>query len=84
MDKAHSFYPEFDHPAPLLSAFFLCSDVFIISLKNSEIVRFKPDEITLFKECLDKFNVKNIAVSDDIPETNRAAILSKAPNGFNS
>lgn len=42
MDNKHIFYPEFDHPASQLSAFSLCIDVFIISLKNGEIVKFKP------------------------------------------
>jgi hypothetical protein len=37
MEMAY-FYPEFDYPASHLSAFTLCIDVFIVSLKNGEIV----------------------------------------------
>ncbi|AZA92884.1 MAG: hypothetical protein J0H29_00075 [Sphingobacteriales bacterium] len=82
MDSKDIFYPEFEHPASQLSAFSLCIDVFIISLKNGEIVSFKPNEIAPFKEWLDRFKVRNIAVNDGIPHANRTANLSKAPNGF--
>lgn len=82
MDNEHIFYPEFEHPASQLSAFSLCSDVFIISLKNGEIVRFKPNEITHFKEWLNRFKVRDIAVNDGISHTNGTTNLSEAPNGF--
>lgn len=82
MDNEHIFYPEFDHPATQLSAFSLCIDVFIISLKNGEIVRFKPKEIAHFKEWLNRFQVRDIAVNDGISHTNRMTNLSKAHNGF--
>ncbi|MBN9313959.1 hypothetical protein [Elizabethkingia miricola] len=74
MDNKHIFYPEFDHPASQLSAFSLCIDVFIIALKNGEIVRFK--------EWLDCFKVRDIAVNDGISSTHRTINLSEAPNGL--
>ena len=58
MENEHIFYPEFDYPASHLSAFTLCIDVFIVSLKNGEIVRFKPHEIAHFKEWLNHFKVR--------------------------
>ena len=82
MDSEDIFYPEFEHPASHLSASSLCIDVFIISLKNGEIVRFKPNEIAHFKEWLNRFKVRDIAVNDGIPYANRTVNLSKAPNGF--
>lgn len=82
MDNEHIFYPNFDHPASQLSAFSLCIDVFIISLKNGEIVRFRPNEIAHFKEWLTRFNVRDIAVNDDISHTHRTANLSEPANGF--
>mgnify|MGYP007089894528 CR=1 FL=1 len=82
MDNEHIFYPEFDYPASHLSAFTFCIDVFIISLKNGEIVRFKPHEIAPFKEWLVRFKVRDITVNDGLPYTNRTANLSKAPNGI--
>lgn len=66
MDSKDIFYPEFKHPASQLSAFSLCIDVFIISLKNGEIVRFKPSDIEHFKEWLSRFKVRDIAVDDGI------------------
>ena len=72
MDNKHIFYP----------AFSLCIDVFIIALKNGEIVRFKPTDIAHFKEWLDCFKVRDIAVNDGISSTNRTINLSEAPNGL--
>ncbi|WP_028298572.1 hypothetical protein [Olivibacter sitiensis] len=82
MESNDIFYPEFDYPASHLSAFSLCIDVFIISLKNGEIVRFKPNEIAHFKEWLRRFNVRDIAVNDGISHTNKTANSSKPANGF--
>lgn len=82
MDNAHVFYPEFNYPASQLSAFSLCIDVFIISLKNGDIVKFKPNEIVHFKEWLNHFKVRDIAVNDGLPDANRTTNLSEAPNGF--
>lgn len=78
MDKAQSFYPNFDHPASHLSAFSLCIDVFIISLKNGEIVKFKPDDIAHFKEWLDRFKVRDIAYDNGMPPDNRTSNSSKS------
>ncbi|ASE60482.1 MAG: hypothetical protein JSS67_12735 [Bacteroidetes bacterium] len=82
MDNEHIFYPEFSYPALHLSAFTLCIDVFIISLKNGEIVRFKPNEIAHFKEWLNRFKVRDITVNDGIPHTDRTSNLSKPTHGF--
>lgn len=82
MEKEPVFYPEFDHPVSQLSAFSLCIDVFIISLKNGEIVHFKPDKIAHFKEWLNRFKVRDIAVNDGISLTNKTKNLFEAPNGF--
>lgn len=82
MEKEPVYYPDFDYPASQLSAFSLCIDVFIIALKNGEIVRFKPHEITPFKEWLNRFKVRDIAVNDGLSHTNRTTNLSEAPNGF--
>lgn len=82
MDNEHIFYPEFDHPASQLSAFSLCIDVFIISLKNGEIVKFKPNDIAHFKEWLNRFKVRDIAVNDGISHRNKTVNSSKPVNGF--
>jgi len=62
MDKEPVFYPDFDYPATQLSAFSLCIDTFIISLKNGEIVSFEPKEKAHFKEWLNRFKVRDINV----------------------
>lgn len=77
MESKENFYPDFDLPASQLSAFSLCIDVFIISLINGEIVRFKPKEIAHFKEWLCRFNVRDIAVNDGIPHVYKRVNLSK-------
>lgn len=82
MDNEHIFYPDFDHPISQLSAFSLCIDVFIISLKNGEIVKFKPKEIAHFKEWLERFGVRDIAVNDGILHADKTSNLSKPTHGF--
>ncbi|MCT3639639.1 MULTISPECIES: hypothetical protein [Weeksellaceae] len=82
MENEPVFYPDFTHPASQLSAFSLCIDVFIISLKNGEIVKFKPNDIAHFKEWLNRFKVRDVAVNDGLSHTNRTTNLSEAPNGF--
>ncbi|MDV3559506.1 hypothetical protein CMU69_08140 [Elizabethkingia anophelis] len=82
MDNAHIFYPNFDYPASHLSAFSLCIDIFIISLKNGEIVKFKPDDIANFKEWLDRFKVRDVAADDGISHVDRTANLFKPTHGF--
>ncbi|KUG10556.1 MULTISPECIES: hypothetical protein [Weeksellaceae] len=77
MDSKDNFYPDFDQPASQLSAFSLCIDVFIISLKNGEIVRFKPNKIAHFKEWLCRFNIRDIAVNDGLYSPYKEANLSK-------
>ncbi|GAA0886474.1 hypothetical protein GCM10009120_50730 [Sphingobacterium siyangense subsp. cladoniae] len=82
MEKELIFYPDFDHPASQLSAFSLCIDVFIISLKNGDIVRFKPDEIAHFKEWLYRFEVRDIALNDGVPSEYLKPDLPEPPHGF--
>lgn len=82
MESNDIFYPEFDYPASHLSAFSLCIDVFIISLKSGEIVRFKPHEIAHFKEWLSRFNVRDIAVNDGISHSHNKPDFSKPHNGI--
>lgn len=82
MEKEPVFYPDFDHPASQLSAFSLCIDMFIISLKNGEIVKFTPDDTAHFKEWLDRFKVRDIAVNDGIPHADKTSNLSKSAHGF--
>lgn len=64
MDNEHIFYPDFDHPASQLSAFTFCIDLFILSLKNGEIVRFEPEDILHFGEWLKKNGVRDIRVDN--------------------
>lgn len=78
----HIFYPDFDHPASQLSAFSLCIHVFIISLKNGEIVRFKPNDIGHFKKWLYTFKVRDIALDDGISSVNIKPDLSKPLGNF--
>ena len=82
MESKDNFYPDFDLPASQLSAFSLCIDVFIISLINGEIVRFKPKEIAHFKEWLNHFKVRDITVNNGLPHVDRTSDLSKSKYGF--
>ncbi|RDC55352.1 hypothetical protein DU508_17415 [Pedobacter chinensis] len=82
MEKEPVFYPDFDYTASQLSAFSLCIDIFIISLKNGEIVKFKPNDIAHFKEWLNHFKVRDVAVDDGLSHVDRTANLSKPTNGF--
>lgn len=59
MENEHIFYPDFEHSASELSAFSLCVDTFIISLKNGEIVHFTPAEVSHFQEWLSRFEVRD-------------------------
>ncbi|WP_026712949.1 hypothetical protein [Flavobacterium daejeonense] len=77
MEKELIFYPDFDHPASQLSAFSLCIDAFIISLKTGEIVKFKPTEIAHFKEWLNLVNVRDIEVNDGLSSGSEMRNLSK-------
>ena len=82
MEKEPLFYPDFDHPASQLSAFSICIDIFIISLKNGEIVRFKPKEIAHFREWLDRFKVRDIALDDGRSRNDDTTDTSKSHLGF--
>ena len=56
----NTFYPELDHPVADLSAYSLSLDVFIISLKSDEIIRFQPADVEHFKKWLQRYNVRNV------------------------
>lgn len=75
-NKELTFYPDFDHPASQLSAFSLCIDVFIISLKNGEIVKFKPDDVAHFKKWLYRFRVRDIELDDGLSNNKTTANLA--------
>jgi len=60
-------YPDFDYAASQLSAFSLCIDIFIISLKNGRLVKFQPKDIAHFKEWLIRYKVRDIAVDNGLP-----------------
>ncbi|MCA6441086.1 MULTISPECIES: hypothetical protein [unclassified Arcicella] len=80
MDSKEIFYPEFGYPVSHLSAFSLCIDTYIISLKNGKIVRFKPDETDHFREWLNCYNVRDIEIdlfNSYLPPANKKSHLPK-------
>jgi len=82
MGNKQIFYSDFDHPASQLSAYTLCIDIFIISLKNGEIVRFKPVDIVHFEQWLKKHSVRDIAVDNGMPKNIIKPHLPKQRNYF--
>lgn len=57
-------YPGFDYHIELLSAYALCIDIFVISLKNGNIIRHSPYDVQGFNDWLCKHSVRDIN-SDD-------------------
>lgn len=82
MEKEPVFYLNFEHPVSQLSAFSLCIDVFVISLKNGKIVRFKPQDIVHFEEWLRKYSIRDIRVDTGIPVDYTTARLYKSVKRF--
>lgn len=60
MIKKTTYYPDLAYPASQLSAYSRSMDLFVISLKTEEIIRFKPDDVTLFKLWLEKYGIRDI------------------------
>ena len=60
MTKEMTYYPNLAYPASQLSAYSLSIDLFVISLKTEEIIRFKPDDVQKFKQWLEKFKIRDI------------------------
>lgn len=58
------FYPGFDYKGNELSAFTFAVDTFTISLKNGNIINYKPDNAEKFRQWLTKNNVRNITASN--------------------
>ena len=57
-----------------LSAFSVCMDTFIISLKNGEIVHHTPDDPSAFLRWLEEHNVRNISADSSL----RNSVAGKA------
>ena len=53
-------YPEFPHRAGALSAYIFSIDIFIINLKNDDLVRFTPIDPAAFQQWLDAHGVRNV------------------------
>ncbi|MGJ1335287.1 hypothetical protein [Sphingobacterium siyangense] len=60
MDTANNTYPALAFPASELSAFAIVIDCFIISLKNSELIHFTPDNADDFYNWLIAHNIPYI------------------------
>lgn len=60
MGTAKKTYPALQYPASDLSAFAVCIDMFIISLKNGEIIHFTPDNIQEFYDWLIAHSVRDV------------------------
>lgn len=54
------YYPDLDYPASQLSAYSFSLDLFVISLKTEEVIRFKPDDVEQFKLWLEKYGIRDI------------------------
>lgn len=50
----------FPHDAKALSAFALCIDIFIITLKTGEMVQHQPTDVPAFKQWLLRHGVRNV------------------------
>lgn len=61
MDTANNTYPALQFSAPELSAFAVAVDLFIISLKNGNLIHFVPDNTDNFYHWLITHNIRDIA-----------------------
>ena len=59
MDKCY--YPGFDHAASQLSAFIFSFDVFIIGLKNKDIIQHRPEDPKDFLKWLREHKIRDIS-----------------------
>lgn len=64
MDTGSKNYPALNIPDSELSAFTVCIDLFIISLKNGELIRFTPDDVGRFYDWLISHSVRDIRTTD--------------------
>lgn len=56
-------YPSLIYPVSDLSAFAICTDMFILSLKNGELIHFAPDSIHDFYNWLITHGVREVPKS---------------------
>ncbi|MBS1773935.1 MAG: hypothetical protein JST82_13840 [Bacteroidetes bacterium] len=70
-------YPAFPHHASELSAFKLTLDIYIISLKNGNMVHFVPDDSDSFRRWLNQHHIRDIDNNDGIPENIERVIYKK-------
>lgn len=60
MDTDNKNYPALQFASSELSAFAVCIDLFIISLKNGELIRFTPDNVQRFQDWLIAHGVRDV------------------------
>lgn len=60
MDTANNTYPALAFPASELSAFAVAIDLFIITLKNGNLIHFVPDDKGRFYDWLITHNIRDI------------------------
>ena len=53
-------YPEFNYAANELSAYTMSVGIFIISLKNADIIHFEPNDVTAFEKWLVRNEIRDI------------------------
>ncbi len=53
-------YPDFEYTAAELSAYTVSIDVFIISLKNQQLIHFTPKDADAFEKWLVKHHIRDI------------------------
>ncbi|WP_312336601.1 hypothetical protein [Sphingobacterium sp.] len=60
MESANTTFPDFNHPANILSAFTVSGRIFTIALKTGEIIHFEPDSADDFYRWLSVHNIRDI------------------------
>ena len=60
MGTDNTTYPALGLPAAELSAFAICSDFFILSLKNGELIHFIPDDVLSFYAWLVAHDIRDV------------------------
>ena len=58
--KPSTHYPGFGYAASELSAFILCFDVFVISLKDERVIRHMPKDIVQFRLWLVMNDIRDV------------------------
>lgn len=67
MDTGNKTYPALNIPASELSAFAVCIDLFIISLKNGNLVHFTPDDGKSFYDWLVAHGIRDVEKDKGFP-----------------